>query len=502
MIYIMSKKSTSTKTPGSTEPLGHTANGGMSREVIEQRRIIVQDVMLKNPTLGCEAIASQLGVSRSSIRRMYDALRKKIPGAVKFNGNQFTKPGGQKISGTANSNLTNLGFAAAAAASKPLPLGEREQLESRIDAVKDEAKEQERRVEYWRQQCQTLEQQLKQYQATWDHVPYAYKIPITCGGNKSETIPVLMASDWHVEEPVNPQTILGANEFSLDIAHKSILELAKTAIRLSELKRAGTRINQMVLWLGGDFITGFIHDENKSSCMLSPIEATLWAEDRIYTLIEHLLKEGKFDQLTIRCSCGNHSRTTLKKNIAQQSEMSFEWGMYNHLSREFKNDPRVKFVLTPGYLTTTTLFDKYKLRFHHGDAIRFKDGVGGLTIPLNKRIAKWNENGREVYLDCIGHWHSYMPGRKAIVNGSLIGYNAFAQECGFAVEPPEQTLFFVEKKGSSEKFVLRDSASPGFGRLEWPGPERRIEEQDRGYPPDLSRSKAAPDRAIPHSQRA
>ncbi len=49
-------------------------------------------------------------------------------------------------------------------------------------------------------------------------------------------------------------------------------------------------------------------------------------------------------------------------------------------------------------------------------------------------------------MDCMGHWHTYMPGRKAIVNGSVIGYNAFAQECGFAVEPPEQTLFFVEKK--------------------------------------------------------
>jgi hypothetical protein len=422
----------------------------MTRAVIKERKAILRDLMIKNPTMGCQSLAEALGVTRSSIRRAYDSLRKEVPGTVKFTGNQYTKAGGQPLGGKAAlgvfPKLASVGFAAAAAAAKPLPLGEKEQFEARLQALKDEIKEEQRRTEYWKSESQKKDEEIEKFLATWDYTPYAYKIPLSRGNDKSETIPVLLCSDWHVEEPVNPRTVLGANEYSLDIAHQSIVEMTKTAMRLIELKRAGTKIRKFVLWLGGDFITGHIHDENKSVCTLPPVEAIMWAEDRVYTLIEHFLKDGNFDQIIIPCSCGNHARTTQRKNIAQQSETSYEWGMYNHLSREYKNNPRIKFVLNPGLFCTVEMFDKYKVRFHHGDSIRYRDGIGGLTIPLNKRIAKWNENGREVYMDCLGHWHTYMPGRKAIVNGSIIGYNAFAQECGFAVEPPEQTLFFIEAR--------------------------------------------------------
>ena len=417
-----------------------------SAEVLQQRRAIIKDLMQKNPGWGCRQIAASLGVNRDNIRKVYSNLRKEMPSSIQYQ-NQFVKPGGRPINTDPTPvQLNTLGFASTASLPKPLPLGEREQFVAKLDAIKDALKEQEDKTNYWKSEALKKDSEISQYLATWDHTPYAYKIPPSAANSKSVTVPVLMTSDWHVEEPVDSRTVLGANDYTLDIAHKSIMELTKTAMRLIELKRAGTTINQMVLWLGGDFITGHIHDENKSTCSLPPIEAILWAEDRIYSMIEHLLKQGNFEQIIIPCSCGNHARTTQRKHIAQQSETSFEWGMYNHLAREYKNNPRVKFVLNPGLFCIVELFNKYKLRFHHGDSIRFKDGVGGLTIPLNKRIAKWNENGREVYMDCMGHWHSYMPGRKAIVNGSLIGYNAFAQECGFAVEPPEQTLFFIEQK--------------------------------------------------------
>ena len=447
----MSKRS-STKASTKTQvaPAAPEVHKGMTREMIEERKAILRDLMIKNPTMGCQNLAAALGVSRSSIRRIYDALRKQLPGTVKYNGNQYSRASGQplgdKVKPSAFPNLSSLGFSAAAAPAKPMPLGEKEQLEARMDALRQEVKEEQKKTDYWKTESQKKDAEIEQYLATWDHTLYAYKIPMSRGSDNSETIPVLLCSDWHCEEPVHPRTVLGANEFSLEIAHESITTLTKTALRLINLKRAGTKINKMVLWLGGDFITGHIHDENKSLCTLPPVEAIMWAEDRIYSMIEFFLQNGDFEQIVIPCSCGNHARTTQRKNIAQQSQTSYEWGMYNHLSREYKNNPRIKFVLNPGLFCTVELFEQYKLRLHHGDAIRYKDGVGGLTIPLNKRIAKWNENGREVYMDCMGHWHTYMPGRKAIVNGSVIGYNAFAQECGFAVEPPEQTLFFVEKK--------------------------------------------------------
>lgn len=377
---------------------------------------MIEGLYLKDTSLAPAEIAKRLDCKRSTVTKQLCRIRAKGSTATKL-----------------------------AIPQERMPLDEREQVNAQLANIKESLTEERKRTEYWMKEAARLKQNLGTYESTWDHVPHQYSIPVSRGSRGSTTTPVLLCSDWHVEEPVDPASILDANEYSLDIADRSIKTLASTTLRLIELKRAGTRIDTLVVWLGGDFVTGHIHEENLAHCSLSPIEAILWTEDRIYSMLQFLLKEGGFKQIVVPCSCGNHARTTKKKHISLQAETNFEWGMYNHLSRAFKDDKRVKFVLSPGYFTTVELYQRYKLRFHHGDAVKFGGGVGGLTIPLNKRIAQWNANGREVYLDCLGHWHSYMPGRKAIVNSSLIGYNAFAQECGFAVEPPTQTLFFVEE---------------------------------------------------------
>ena len=378
----------------------------------------IMQVVKAHPDYGCRRIGAALGLSRDVV---------------------------QATLAKAGVNLDNITTTPTFKPIEQLTLSEKEQAESKASTLKAEIKAQQERANYWRSQVEAKDKELSIYKAVWDHVPSdkGYKMPK--GSNSSESIPVLLASDWHSEEPVDPRTINGVNEYSLDIADASIKNLATRALKLINLQRAGTRVDHMVLWLGGDFITGHIHDENKSLCSLTPIEAVLWVEDRIYSMIKFLLDEGGFKQITIPCSCGNHARTTDRKNIANQSITSYEWAIYNHLSRQFKNDPRVKFVLTPSYHCIVELFDKYKIRFHHGDAIKFGGGIGGLTIPLNKAIARWDAGGRETYLDCMGHYHTYTPGRRVIVNGSVIGYNAYALEIGASVEPPTQTLFFIEK---------------------------------------------------------
>jgi hypothetical protein len=255
----------------------------------------------------------------------------------------------------------------------------------------------------------------------------------------SESVAVFVASDWHVEEPVESAAVNGRNEFNLQIAEKRIVAFFRNALRLAEIQRSGTDIDTCVLALLGDFMSGYIHEELVESNLLSPTETILWVMPRINAGIA-LLKKN-FKRVLIPCSIGNHGRTTQRMRFSTGYKNSFEWLMYHVM---MQNSSGVEFSIPQGYHNLLDMYG-YTLRFHHGDAIRYGGGVGGLAIPVNKAIAQWNRGGA-VYLDIFGHWHQRLDGGSFISNSSLIGYNAFALQIKAAPEPPTQSFVLIEKK--------------------------------------------------------
>jgi hypothetical protein len=86
------------------------------------------------------------------------------------------------------------------------------------------------------------------------------------------------------------------------------------------------------------------------------------------------------------------------------------------------------------------------VRFHHGHGLKYLGGVGGLTIPANKSIDKWNQ-GVWADLDVFGHYHTLFDGRNFLSNGSQVGYNGFAAYVVKApYQPPMQWLTLFDKK--------------------------------------------------------
>ena len=104
---------------------------------------------------------------------------------------------------------------------------------------------------------------------------------------------------------------------------------------------------------------------------------------------------------------------------------------------------RVKFVLQEGYHIYLKVYDKM-IRFHHGHNIKYQGGVGGLSIPLNKAISQWDKAVR-ADLSVCGHWHQRKDFGNAMVNGSLIGYNAYAVSIKADYEKPQQTFFLLDR---------------------------------------------------------
>lgn len=265
--------------------------------------------------------------------------------------------------------------------------------------------------------------------------------PVVASGVASEAAAVAVASDWHCEETVKPESVNGLNEYNLCIAEKRIGKFFDGVLRLTEIERHGIDIKTLVLILGGDLMTGYIHEELQESNGLSPVQTVIWLRDRILAGIDRLRTEGEFERIVVPCCYGNHGRTTRKPRHSTGAENSFEWLLYRVLE---KHAPDIEWHIAEGYHTYLPVFGKM-LRIHHGDGVSYQGGIGGLTIPLEKAIAAWNK-GVVADLDIFGHWHQMQQNPKWCSNGSLIGYNAFSVAIKAPYEPPQQTFFLLDSK--------------------------------------------------------
>lgn len=258
----------------------------------------------------------------------------------------------------------------------------------------------------------------------------------------SEATAIVLFSDWHYEEEVRPASVFGRNRYNVSIAAQRANECFAKTVRLLKKEKQDVAIKECIVGLLGDFITGNIHEENVETAQLQPIEAIICVRNVLHEGIRYLLANTDVN-FTFVCSAGNHSRITKKQRYATEQGNSLEWFLYHQLANDFKSEKRVKFVLEEAYHTYVNVYGRV-LRFHHGHNVKFGGGIGGLTIPLNKAIAQWNSVFRADY-DLLGHHHQYMIGPNYVVNGSMVGYNAYCIAIKAGFEKPKQAFMLLDK---------------------------------------------------------
>lgn len=262
------------------------------------------------------------------------------------------------------------------------------------------------------------------------------------GGN--EATAVVLASDWHVEQKVDPTKIMYPNEYNLDIAKARAKQFFDATLILLREAEQNVKINKLVLWLGGDFITGNIHTENLKICQLGSPQAICLARDLLISGIEFLLKETNVE-IVIPYNHGNHARITDKVWKSSEEDNSLEYILYDMIAFHFKDEKRIKMVAPNGSVATIEIYG-LKIGFVHGHhGFRYLDGVGGLYIPARKYIMRKFSKGN-YYLVCMGHHHQYLQDTMFLCNGSMIGYDQYADSCGFPYDIPKQTFFLIESK--------------------------------------------------------
>lgn len=260
-----------------------------------------------------------------------------------------------------------------------------------------------------------------------------------------EATAVAMASDWHVEEVVDPMTIEGRNAYDLDVAEARAHRFFEGVVWMLDFSGGAFKIRDLILWLGGDLISGYIHDELVEGNALSPTMATRFARQLIVWGINYLLAECEgIETIHVLCNHGNHGRTTEKRRIQTAADNSYEHMMYHFLADDFRDNPRVKFTIARGAHLYYPVYD-LMTRWHHGDDVRYQGGVGGIDIPLNKAMASW-ESFKHADITNIGHFHQYRSLQDKTVNGSLVGYNPYALSVKAQFEPPQQAFYLIDSK--------------------------------------------------------
>ena len=154
----------------------------------------------------------------------------------------------------------------------------------------------------------SLEKEVDAYKAV--SVPPSKRVIRKARGNTSvaQATAVAMASDWHVEELVKPSTVQYMNEYNPDIAKRRAGRFWQKLVLLTRRNRSDTKIENLVLVLGGDFISGSIHEELLENSAMQPMEAIMFAQDLLNSGINFLKEDGDFKSIVVVCKDGNHGR--------------------------------------------------------------------------------------------------------------------------------------------------------------------------------------------------
>lgn len=180
---------------------------------------------------------------------------------------------------------------------------------------------------------------------------------------RSNAVAVAVASDWHAGEAVDPADLPGnLNEYNPAIFKRRAEQFFQRAVYMTEtMGRSIATVDTLVCAFLGDLCTGFLHDDQRESNHLAPLEEVLLLEEVISAGLEYLLSKGSLSKIILPCCTGNHGRTTEKPRAKTLTENSYEILLYRHLERRWAKEKRLEWHIATGYQVMLKLWD-YTIR--------------------------------------------------------------------------------------------------------------------------------------------
>jgi hypothetical protein len=268
--------------------------------------------------------------------------------------------------------------------------------------------------------------------------------------------PTLLLSDIHHGEVVRSEEVSGANAFNIEISRRRLQRVFRKTVSMLH----GAPISPppggwpgIVVACAGDMLSGNIHEEIRQTNEIPVLAAVVDLAEQLAAGFTMLA--DAFGEVYAPWVVGNHGRLDRKPRIKGGACDNYEWILGHYLKQKLAGDNRISIEIADGFsLSYRVHSTRYLLM--HGDGFKGGGGWAGPTLPfmrgdhkLRKQrasMAQWTGLDVEYNELIFGHFHTYFPLRGIVCNGSLKGFDAYAQKLGFSFEPPQQALWITHPR--------------------------------------------------------
>lgn len=253
----------------------------------------------------------------------------------------------------------------------------------------------------------------------------------------------VMLSDCHWDEVINPDEIGGVNNYNREIAEQRLNRFVSKTIELTTAYIQGVTVDGLCLLLGGDMVSGDIHEELKESNEGSSLETVVHWSAQLAGAVETL--HDHFGKVHVAAVVGNHGRRTRRPRSKGRVHDNFDWLLVHSAATMLGRRNGLSWQVPESADTIVAVYDT-RMLLTHGDKVTGGGGIGGIWPPIKRMQSRMQTNPVSKHdLLCMGHWHQLVLATTAglIVNGSPKGYDEYAATNSFAYEDPRQAWWLV-----------------------------------------------------------
>ena len=222
---------------------------------------------------------------------------------------------------------------------------------------------------------------IQDYTKGFPAVPLKYidKTDKTPFGHQPQ-IMVTPLSDTHIGEHVFKDQMRGLNEYNFEIFNKRMYGWANQILKHTSYRRQIAPVDELVIPMLGDMISGDIHEElarsNMANCMEQMIRGASIIGQALMYLAPHYAK------IRVPWVVGNHGRMTRKPPM-KDKYMDWDYMLYQWVATFCQNQENIEFHIPRSFITTFKIHDKVVL-ITHGDCISGAGSSGAILNSITK----------------------------------------------------------------------------------------------------------------------
>ena len=195
---------------------------------------------------------------------------------------------------------------------------------------------------------------------------------------KASQVMVAPLTDTHVGDNVKKEQTVGLNEYDIELFSRRMWGWSNQVLSLAEYRRNICDVDELVVPMLGDMISGDIHDElartNIDNCMMQMMYGAKIISQALMFLAPH------FEEIRVPCVVGNHGRMT-RKIPSKDRFMDWDYMLYQWVAVFVSEQSNIVFEIPKSTSHVSNIANRNILMMH-GDSI----GGGGATATILRTV--------------------------------------------------------------------------------------------------------------------